>query len=457
MRGEEERLVGVAAGVEGGGLVERVGDGGAGDEAGAAAEGEVLKTPLDEDENAALEFDDVHQVNEQPNKPGGKTGNVNAENVGDRGGAADDGHVSLVEVMEARRRSFTGEARSDYFSGEAATLDGDLSDTGKGLAVFILGEGEIADDEDFGMAGNGEVGLNFDAAGAIGFGVKAFGNFSGERSGGDTAGPENRACRERVMVIAVFVGDAGGGDVRNEDTFHDFDAEVSDERFGFGGKVLGISVEDAVAAFHEEDAGFFGTDVAEIVAQSFAGDFGEGTGEFEAGGAGTNDDEGQPGTGFGGIGGAFGTLEGVEKFVTDGGGFFEGFEAGSNFAPGVFAVVGGLGACGNDESVVRIFSGVAKMNEFFDGVEIHGFAEKDLGILLAAEDGTQRRGDFAGREGAGGHLIEERLEEMEVALIDEGDLGGGALQSACGNEAAETAAEDDDLMVIGHRVVALTY
>jgi len=47
-------------------------------------------------------------MDEEPDQPGGKTGNVNAENVGDGGGAADDGHVSLVEVMEARRRSFTG-------------------------------------------------------------------------------------------------------------------------------------------------------------------------------------------------------------------------------------------------------------------------------------------------------------------------------------------------------------
>ena len=315
-----------------------------------------------------------------------------------------------------------------------------MSDAGKGLAVFILGECEIADDEDFGMAGNGEVGLNFDATSAIGFGVEALGDLLGERSGGDTTSPENGACGERVMVIAVFVGDAGGGDVRNEDLLHDLDAEASDERFGFGGKIFGISVEDAVAAFHEEDAGFFGTDVAEIVAQGFAGDFGEGTGEFETGGAGTNDDEGEPGAGFGGIGGAFGALEGVEKFVTDGGGFFEGLEAGSSFAPGVFAVVGGLGACSDDESVVRVFSGVAEMNEFFGGVEIHGFAEKDLGVFLAAEDGAKRSGDFAGREGAGGYLIEERLEEVEVALIDEGDLGVGALQGACGNEAGETAA-----------------
>ena len=355
-------------------MVKRVGDSGAGDEAGAAAEGQILEAPLDEDENAALELNDVDEVDKEPDKPGGKTEKVNAENVGNGSGAADDGHVAFVEVMEARGKSFTGQARGDNFCGEAAPLNGDLGDARKGLAILILGKGEIADNEDFRMAENGEVGLDLDAAGAIGFGVEAFGDFLAERSGGDTAGPENAACGERVVVIAVFVGDAGGCDARDEDTFHDLDAEVSDERFGFGGKIFGIGVEDAVAAFHEEDAGFFGTNVAKIVAQSFAGDFGEGAGEFEAGGAGSDDDEGEPGAGFGGIGGALSALEGIEKFVADGGGFFEGFEAGSGFAPGVFSVVGGLGASGDDESVVGKLGGVAEMDSSVGGVEIHGFA-----------------------------------------------------------------------------------
>jgi len=78
-----------------------------------------------------------------------------------------------------------------------------------------------------------------------------------------------------------------------------------------------------------------------------------------------------------------------------------------------------------------------------------------LGIFLAAEDGAQGRGDFTRRKGAGGDLIEEGLEEVEIALIDEGDLGVGALHGARGDQAAETAAEDDDAMGVGHGFVAL--
>jgi hypothetical protein len=37
-------------------------------------------------------------------------------------------------------------------------------------------------------------------------------------------------------------------------------------------------------------------------------------------------------------------------------------------------------------------------------------------------------------------LIEKRLEEVEIALVDQGDLGFGALEGAGGDEAGETAA-----------------
>ena len=89
-------------------MSEGVGDGGAGDEASATAEGDVLEAPLDEYENAALELNDVHEMDEKPDEPSGKTGNVKAEDVGDSGRAPDDSHIAFVEVMEARRRSFAG-------------------------------------------------------------------------------------------------------------------------------------------------------------------------------------------------------------------------------------------------------------------------------------------------------------------------------------------------------------
>ena len=170
----------------------RVAGGFAGDEAGAAIESEVEKAPLDEDDDAALEFDDVDEVDEEPKAPGNEAGNVDPKNVGDGGGAPDYGHVAFVEIFEGRK-SAASEAGFDEFAGVFSALDGDLGDAGERIAFCVVRDGEIAEDKNFGMVGNGEVRIDLEAAGAIGFGAEALGYFSGEGSGGDAAGPEDGA------------------------------------------------------------------------------------------------------------------------------------------------------------------------------------------------------------------------------------------------------------------------
>jgi hypothetical protein len=418
-----------------------VGGGFAGDEAGAAAEREVEKTPLDEDDDAALEFDDVDEVDEDPQAPGGEAGNVNAENVGDGGGAADDSHIALVEIFEGRE-SAAGEAGLDEFASVFSALDGDLGNAGERIAFCVVGDGQIAEDENLGMVGGGEVGIDFETARAIAFCVEAFGNFAGEGSGGDAAGPEDGAGGDGAGGFAVFVADAIGTNVGDEGAEHDFDAEVLDEFFGFGGKIFGIGSENARAAFHENDAGFLGTDAAKVVFQGVVSDFGEGAGEFEAGGTGADDDEGEPGAFFGFGFGALSAFEGVQKLVTHAGGFFDGFEAGGVFAPVVVAVVGGLGTGGDDEGVIGEGVAVGEKDFFGLGIDVDRFAEKNFNILLVAEDGADGRGNFGGRERTGSYLVEERLEEVEVAFVEEGDVHVGALEGLCGDEAREASAQD---------------
>ena len=413
---------GSVIGFGGGGFGLGGADGGAGDDAGAAAEGEVFEAPLDEDLDAALKLDDVHEVDEEPGHPRDQAGDVNAENIGDGGGATDDGHVTFIEIVEWARRWFSFEARENHFGGVMPFLNGGLRDAGNLFAILFDDVSKIADDENVWKIGNGEIGKDFDLAVLVGFGGSAFGETLAEGSDVDAAGPENGFGVETAGGIALLEVEAVGVDVGDESIFADVDAETGDELFGFGGKIFGIRGENARAAFEKNDVSFFGTNAAKIVAQGFASDFGEGAGEFEPGGAGTDNDEGEPGAGFGFGGGTLGAFEGVEKFVADGGGFFDGFEAGSIFAPLVFAVVGGFGAGGDDEEVVGEDTAVAKGYVFRDRIDIGGFTEKNFGIFLAAQNSAKRRGNLAGRKRAGGDLIEEGLEEMEVATVEEGDL-----------------------------------
>ena len=190
--------------------------------------------------------------------------------------------------------------------------------------------------------------------------------------------------------------------------------------------------------------------MAEVVLEGFVGDFGEGSGELQSGSSGADNHESEPGAGFFVAGGALGTFKGVKNFVADGGGFFNGLQAGGPFAPGVVAVVGGLRAGGDDEGVVVEGGAVEELDFFCRGINVGDFAEEDLGVFLAAENATQGSGDFAGRERAGGYLIHKRLKQMEVAAVNENDLHGGALESLHGAQAAKAAAQDDDTVGLGH-------
>src|SRR5580693_8902544 len=100
---------------------------------------------------------------------------MESKNVGDRGGAADYGHVSFIEIVERGFGFFVFDAGLDGFGREGSALDGDLSDAGHGLSIFVCGVSQIADDEYVGIIGDGEIGVYFDAAAFVGFGVSALG------------------------------------------------------------------------------------------------------------------------------------------------------------------------------------------------------------------------------------------------------------------------------------------
>src|ERR1700722_9134214 len=156
------------------------------------------------------------------------------ENIGDGGGAADDGHVSFVEIVEYGVGLFVFDAGLDGFGGEGSALDSYLGDAGHGLAVFIGGVSEIADDKYVGIIGNGEIGVYFDATALVGFGVSTLGQFSSKRGGFNSTGPEDGVSSKAFGFVAAAEGDTVGIDAGDHDAFHDFDAEFGDKFFGLG-------------------------------------------------------------------------------------------------------------------------------------------------------------------------------------------------------------------------------
>jgi hypothetical protein len=107
-------------------------------------------------------------------------------------------------------------------------------------------------------------------------------------------------------------------------------------------------------------------------------------------------------------------------------------------------------AAGNDEAVVRDRAFRVAVRKRADQhapareVEAGHLAQQDADVLVALEDRAKRRGDLAGRKCTCRDLIHERLEQMEVAPVDQRDLDRLVTQSSHGLEAAEPSTDDDN-------------
>ncbi len=84
-------------------------------------------------------------------------------------------------------------------------------------------------------------------------------------------------------------------------------------------------------------------------------------------------------------------------------------------------------------------------------VELRRLGEQDARVLLAVQDPSQRRGDLGSREPAGRDLVDERLEQVVVLAIDEGDVDIGAPQALDDEQPAEAAADHHDSSALCRR------
>ena len=122
--------------------------------------------------------------------------------------------------------------------------------------------------------------------------------------------------------------------------------------------------------------------------------------------------------------------------------------------PFVVAEVGVVRAAGDDQRVVRA-ADRAQCNQACISaaveVEVGDLGQQHAHVALAPEDGAERVGDLARRQRAGRDLVGERLEEVEVAAIDEREIDRRRGELQRGLQAAEAAADDDDPMPLNWR------
>src|SRR5213075_696667 len=92
----------------------------AGDQARAALKSEELKRPADQHNEPVLKLNQVHEMYEQPDQPGGPSPHFEAADVGHRVIASDYSHVAAVELLERSRRRIARQAALDQLAGIAA-------------------------------------------------------------------------------------------------------------------------------------------------------------------------------------------------------------------------------------------------------------------------------------------------------------------------------------------------
>src|ERR1700693_4133353 len=125
------------------------------DEARAPLPGHIRPRPLEQDDEPVAEADEVEDVDEAPEEPGGETGKPDPSEVCDGRAPSEDGQVPRVAV--AKGLPFLSVyCRQDVLRGAPSLLNRDLGNAGQGLSRLVSEDREVPDDEDLGVAWDGK-------------------------------------------------------------------------------------------------------------------------------------------------------------------------------------------------------------------------------------------------------------------------------------------------------------
>src|SRR6202162_6308654 len=126
------------------------------DEARAPLPGHIRPRPLEQDDEPVAESDEIEDVDEAPEEPGGETGEPDPPEVRDGRASSEDGQVPRVAVVKGLRFS-SMDCRQDVLLSAPSLLNRDLRDAGQGLSSLVREGREVPDDEELRVAGHGEV------------------------------------------------------------------------------------------------------------------------------------------------------------------------------------------------------------------------------------------------------------------------------------------------------------
>ncbi|MCW0450731.1 hypothetical protein NB706_003565 [Xanthomonas sacchari] len=236
-----------------------------------------------------------------------------------------------------------------------------------------------------------------------------------------------------------------GVDVGDRDPGQHVHAELLQLFLRLGREVFGERGQHPRAGLDQPHPRLGRVDAAELVLQRVPGDLRQGAGQLDPGGAAADDGEAEPGRARGGVGFRFGTFERQQQVPAQLQRVVQGLQAGCVRGPVVVTEIG-MGGAGGDQQVVvgqRLPIGQAHLPRLL--VDVDDFPKAHFDVVLVAQDLPQRRGDVRGRQAGGGDLVQQRLEQVMVAAVDQGDVQRRPGQSAGGPQAGEATADHDQV------------
>ena len=407
--------------------------------------GPVGPGPVGQHQQAAAETDEKKDVGGQPEPPGHQARETQAAQVDDRRAAADRRQVAVVAVGESRAAA-AGQPRLDRCGHMRAHLLGRRRGAGDRQAVGLRQRDQVARHENLGLAAQAEVGRDANAAGAVEL-VGRGREQAAERRSGHARGPQHRARGSELFTAQIAVGVDGLHRLARQHLDPEA-AQVIGRTLGQAGRKASQHTRSGLDQLH---LGARGVDMAEFAGQGVARDLRQRARELDARRPATDDGKGQPGVALGRALGDLGALEGQQDATPQQQRIVERLQARRVRSPLVVAEVVVRGATGHEQEVIGQRRAVGTQHAARGQVDRGDLGHADRHVALVAQDVAQRRGDVTGREPGRGHLVEQRLEQVVVGAVDQGDVDRRLGQRPRRPQASKAATDDDDVRAAGLR------
>jgi hypothetical protein len=186
-------------------------------------------------------------------------------------------------------------------------------------------------------------------------------------------------------------------------------------------------------------------DAAEILRNRLAGELGDGTRHFDARRPAADNYKSEQRMTLVGVGLGLGPLHRHQHLAADCGRVFDCLDPGGKGCPVVAPEIAVACAGGQHQPVIGHRLAVTQYHAFVLGIDTIYPVEHHAGVGVSLNDAANGRGDIGGGEACGCHLIQQWLEEMVIAFVDQRDIDVGVAQALGSRQAAKACANDHNM------------